>query len=92
MSELQVTVMFAAAAAKSLQSCPTLQAHGLWLTRLFCPWDSSGKNTGEGCHFFFQEIFSTQGQNPCLSCLLRWQVGSLPLALPGKPHHILYYF
>ena len=36
----------AAAAAKSLQSCPTL-----WLLR---PWDSPGKNTGVGCHFLLQ--------------------------------------
>ena len=44
----------AAAAAKSLQSCPTLcdpidnsppGSH---------PWDSPGKNTGVGCHFLLQ--------------------------------------
>ena len=45
----------AAAAAKSLQSCPTLcnpndgnppgSPH---------PWDSPGKNTGVGCHFLLQ--------------------------------------
>ena len=28
---------------------------------LLCPWNSPGKNTGEGCHFFLQEIFLTQG-------------------------------
>ena len=39
----------AAAAAKSLQSCPTLCP-----TRLPCPWDSPGKNTGVGCHFLLQ--------------------------------------
>ena len=26
-----------------------------------CPWDSPGKNTGVGCHFLLQGIFSTQG-------------------------------
>ena len=32
------------------QSCPTLWGpHGLWPARLFCPWNSPGKNTGEGC-------------------------------------------
>ena len=46
---------FVAAAAKSLQSCPTLcdpidgsppgSPH---------PWDSPGKNTGVGCHFLLQ--------------------------------------
>ena len=30
-------------------------------------------------------IFSTQGSNLHLLCLLLWQAGSLPLALPGKP-------
>ena len=40
--------------------------HGLGLTRLFCPWDSSGKNTGVGCHPLLQEIFPTQGLNPGL--------------------------
>ena len=29
--------------------------------------------------------FLTQGLNPCLLHLLHWQVGSLPLAPPGKP-------
>ena len=28
-----------------------------------CPWSSSGKNTGVGCHALFQEIFPTQGSN-----------------------------
>ena len=27
------------------------------------PWDSPGKNTGLGCHFFLQSIFPTQGSN-----------------------------
>ena len=28
----------------------SLQPHGLYPTRLLCPWDSPGKNTGVGCH------------------------------------------
>ena len=44
----------AAAAAKSLQSCPTLRPHRWQPTRLHCPWDSSGKNIGVGCNFFLQ--------------------------------------
>ena len=43
-----------AAAAKSLQSCPTLRSHRWQPTRLLCPWDSRGKNAGVGCHFFLQ--------------------------------------
>ena len=30
-------------------------------------------------------IFLTQGLNPHLLCLLHWEMGSLPLAPPGKP-------
>ena len=45
----------AAAAAKSLQSCPTLCDPHRWQpTRLPCPWDSPGKNTAVGCHFLLQ--------------------------------------
>ena len=53
--------------------------------QLLCPWDSPGKNTGVGCHAIFQGIFLTQGSNPCLLCLLHWQVGSLPLMPAGNP-------
>ena len=46
----------------------SLQPHGLQPTRLLCPWDSPGKNTGVGCHFLLQGIFPTQGSNP-VSCI-----------------------
>ena len=32
-------------------------------TRLLCPSDSPGKNTGLGCHFLLQGIFQTQGSS-----------------------------
>ena len=48
-------------------------------------WDSPGKNTGGGCHALLQGIYLTQGSNPSLLHLLHWQLGSLPLVLPGKP-------
>ena len=51
----------AAAVAKSLQSCPTLQPH-----RLYSPWDSPGQNTGVGSLFLLQRIFQTQESNRCL--------------------------
>ena len=44
----------AAAAAKSLQSCLTLHGPIPQPTRLPCPWDSPGNNTGVGCHFLLQ--------------------------------------
>ena len=39
---------------------------GLKPTRLLCPRDSSGKNTGVGCHAHLQVIFPTRGLNPDL--------------------------
>ena len=46
----------------------------LWTSRLLCPWNSPGKNTGVGCYAFLQGIFPTQWLNPTLLCLLhcRW--------------------
>ena len=44
------------AAAKSRQSCPTLRPHRRQPTRLPCPWDSPGKNTGVGCQFLLPGI------------------------------------
>ena len=40
-----------AAAAKSLQSCPTVRPHRQQPTRVPCPWDSPGKNYWTGCPF-----------------------------------------
>ena len=44
----------AVAAAKSLQSCPTVRPHTGQPTRFPHPWDSPGKNRGMGCHFLLQ--------------------------------------
>ena len=44
----------------------SLQSHGLQPTRLLCPWDFSGKDTGVVCHFLLQGIFPTKGLNPGL--------------------------
>ena len=56
LSTMVVLNTAAAAAAKSLQSCLTLQPHRLQPIRLPHPWDSPGKNTGMGCHFLLQCI------------------------------------
>ena len=72
--------------AKSHQLCPTLCDSMDCSPPGSCPWDSPGKNTGVGCHALLQGIFPIQGSNLCLLCLLHCQVGSLPLAPPGKPH------
>ena len=51
-------------------------------SRLLCPWDFPGKNSGVGCHSLLQRIFPTQGSSPGL---LHWQVDSSPSEPPGKP-------
>ena len=61
-----------------------LRPHGLQPTRPLCPWNFPGKNTGVGCHFLLQGVFSTQRLNPSFLNLLQRQVGSLPLH-----HHIV---
>ena len=46
--------------SQSLHSVQLLAA--LWTVappRFLCPWDFPGKNTGVGCHFFFQVILLT---------------------------------
>ena len=60
-----------------------LWPHGLWPTRLLCPWDSPSENTEVGCHFLLQGSFQPQGINSSLLCLLHWQADSLPLLPPG---------
>ena len=37
-----------------------------------------------------REIVLTQAPNPHLLCLLHWQMGSLPLAPPGKPWWVIW--
>ena len=44
----------------------SLRPHGLWPTRLLCPWDFLGKNSGVGSHSLLQRIFLTQGLDPSL--------------------------
>ena len=40
------------------QSCPALwDPHGRQTTRLLCPWNSPGKNTGMGCHCLLQYTY-----------------------------------
>ena len=61
----------------------SLQSHGLQPTRLLCPWDSPGKNTGMGCNSLLQGIFPSRGLNPGLFAV---QADSLPSEPPSKPY------
>ena len=64
----------------------SLGPHGLWPTRLLCPWDFSGKDNGVGCHFLLQGVFLTQGLNlglpHCRQILY-------PLDPQGSPHRVI---
>ena len=58
----------------------------LWTVahQVLCPWDSPDKNIEVGCHFLFQGGSSQPSDHTRVSCFLQRQVGSLPLAPPGK--------
>ena len=76
----------AAAAAKSLQSCPTLcdPTDGS-PPRLPCPWDSPGKNIGVGCHFLLQCMKVKSESEVAQSCpTLR---DPMDCSLPGSSAH-----
>ena len=62
----------------------SLQSHGLWSSRLLCPWDSPGKNPGVGCPVLLQGIFPTRDQT-CISCGSSLQAESSPLSHLGSP-------
>ena len=66
-------------------SVTLVMSNSLQPTRLLCPWNFPGKNTGVGCHFLLQGIFPTQRLNPRLLHRLHWQAGSLPLCYLGIP-------
>ena len=67
------------------QSCPILCDPWTIAYKVPPPWNYPGESTGVRSHFLLQGIFPTQGLIPSLLCLLHWQMGSLPLAQPGKP-------
>ena len=46
----------------------SLWPYGLWSSRLLCPWDSPGKNTGIGCHALLQKSsWPRDHQSPALA-------------------------
>ena len=73
-------------ASVGLSPCPggwstcVCSPHGLLPSRLLCPWDFPGKNTGVGCHFLLLGIFLAPGLNP----LLHTAGGFLLLSHQGK--------
>ena len=76
----------AAAAAKSLQSCPTLcdpiDGSSPSSPR---PWDSPGKNTGVGCHFLLQCMKVKSESEVAQSCPT--PSDAMDCSLPGSSVH-----
>ena len=58
LGSIDIPAAVAAAAAQSLQSfvLDSVRPHRWPPTRLLCPWDSPGKNTGVGYHFLLQRM------------------------------------
>ena len=74
------------AAAKSLQSCPTLCDPHRWQpTRLPYPWNSPGKNTGVGCHFLLQHLKVKSESEVSQSCPTLSD--PMDCSLPGSSVH-----
>ena len=59
----------AAAAAKLLVVSHSVRPHRRQPTRLLCPWDFPGKNTGVGCHFLLQCMKVKSESEVAQSCL-----------------------
>ena len=63
----------------------SLRPHGLQSSRLFCPWNSPGKNTGVGCHFLLQWNLSVQFSSVAQSCPT--VCNPMNRSMPGLPVH-----
>ena len=68
MAELRLEPWSAAAAAKSLQLCPTLCDPRDGSPPGSRPWDSPVKNTGVGCHFLLQCMKGKSESEASQSC------------------------
>ena len=66
----------------------SVQPHSQQPTRLLCPWDSPGKNTGVGCHFLLQCMKVKSESEVAQSC----PTLSHPMdcSLPGSSVHSIF--
>ena len=79
-------MIFPTAAAKSLQSLSdSVRPHRQQPTRLLCPWDSPGKNTGVGCHFLLQCMKVKSEREVTQSCATVRD--PMDCSLPGSSVH-----
>ena len=88
MSQIHPCQRYPTAAAKLLQSCPTLRPHRQQPTRLLRPWDSPGKNTGVGCHFLLQCMKVKSESEVAQSCLTLHN--PMDCSQPGSSIHGLF--
>ena len=63
----------------------SVQPHRWQPTRLPCPWDSPGKNTGVGCHFLLQCMKVKSESEVAQSCLTLHD--PMDCSLPGSSVH-----
>ena len=74
------------------QSCPTLcdLMDCSPPTRLLCPWDFPGKNTGVHCHFSPPRILPNPGIKPVSPASPALADGFFTTVLPGQPRYRVY--
>ena len=63
----------------------SVRPHRQQPTRLPCPWDSPGKNTGVGCHFLLQCMKVKSESEVAQSCPT--PSGPMDCSLPGSSIH-----
>ena len=63
----------------------SVRPHRRQPTRLLCPWDSPGKNTGVGCHFLLQCMNVKSESEVSQSCLTL--SNPMDYSLPGSSVH-----
>ena len=66
----------------------SVRPHRRQLTRLPCPWDSPGKNTGLGCHFLLRYMKVKSESEVARSCPTLSD--SMDCSLPGSSVHEIF--
>ena len=67
----------------------SVRPHGRQPTRLLCPWDSPGKNTGVGCHFLLQCMKVKSESEVAQSCPTLSD--PMDCSLPGSSVHGIFH-
>ena len=78
---LSITPIAAAAAKSPSVVSDSVRPQRWQPTRLFCPWDSPGKNTRVGCHFLLQGVRVKSESEVAQSCPTSLSHGLQPTRL-----------